>query len=151
MEINNILSFVNIREKYPIRYDTEGNYFVVVKTHREILFRQSAEGLYFPDMSNHEVVLIKTVKESREGFTQSQYKGAKQVKWSLDLVVYSYNKDFNNTVCASMITNPPVTLEDIKSAHTIFGPDVPSLKGKMARQKPKTVMYNYVKIYHDIL
>ena len=40
--INNILYFINYIEKYPIRYGTQGNYFVVVKTDREILFRQSA-------------------------------------------------------------------------------------------------------------
>ena len=38
-EINNILSFINIRENYPIRYETKGNYFVVVNTDRDILFR----------------------------------------------------------------------------------------------------------------
>ena len=46
------------------------------------------------------------------------------------MVGYSYYKDFNNTVFASMIPNCPVTLEDIKSAHTIFRPDFPSLKEK---------------------
>ena len=64
---------------------------------------------------------------------------------------YPNNKDFNNTVCAGMIPNFPVTLEDIKSDHTIFGPNVHSLKGKITRQKTKPVMYNYVKISHDIL
>ena len=124
---------------------------MVVKTHREILFIQSAEGLYLPDMSNHEVVLIKTVKESREGFTQSQYKGAKQVQWVLSMVVYSYEKEFNNTMCFGVIPNCPVTLEDINSSHIIFGPDVPSLKVKIARQQLKPVIYNYVKISHEIL
>ena len=79
VEINNILSFIIIREKYPIRYDTKGNYFVVVNTDREIIFRQSLAGLSFYEISNCEVVLINTVKESWERSIQSQYKGAKQV------------------------------------------------------------------------
>ena len=78
-EINNILSLIKIRKNYPIRYDTEGEYFVVVKTDRETLFGQSAAGLYFHGMFYREVFLINTLKEIREGFTQSQYKGAKQV------------------------------------------------------------------------
>ena len=90
--INNILYFIKIKEKYPIRYDTKGNYFVVAKTDREILFRQSATGLYFHNMSNRSVVLINTVKEIRECFTQSQYKEAKQVQWALDIVGYPYDK-----------------------------------------------------------
>ena len=117
----------------------------------EILFRQSATGLYFHDMSNHKFVLINTVKESREGFTQIQYKGAKQVQWAMAMVVSSYEKEFNNTVCVSVIPNFPVTLEDIKSSHTIFVPDVPSLKVKIARQQTKPVMYNYVNISHKML
>ena len=111
-----------------------------MKTDREIFFRKRAAGLYFSDMSNHEVVLINTVKESQEGFTQSQYKGAKQVQWVLYMVVYSYNKEFNNKLCVGVIPNCPVNLEDIKLSHTIFGPDVPSLKVKIARQQPKPVM-----------
>ena len=67
------------------------------------------------------------------------------------MVGYSYNKDFNNTVCAGIIPNCPVTLEDIKSSHTIFGTDLPSLKVKIARQQPKPVMKNYVNISHKIL
>ena len=45
MAITNILYFRNIREKYPVRYETKGDYFVVVDMDREILFRQSATGL----------------------------------------------------------------------------------------------------------
>ena len=79
VEINNILSLIRIRKNYTIIYYTEGNLFVVVKTDRETLFGQSAAGLYFHGMFYRKVVLINTVKESREGFTQSQYKGTKQV------------------------------------------------------------------------
>ena len=74
-EINNILSFINIREKYPMRYDTKGGSFVVMKTDREILFSQSATGLYFHDMSNRDVVLINTVKEIWEGLPRVNIKG----------------------------------------------------------------------------
>ena len=79
MTITNILYFRNIRETYPVRYDTKGNYVVVADMDRNILFRQSAAGLYFHYMSNCNIVLINTVKEIREGFTQSQYEGVKKV------------------------------------------------------------------------
>ena len=54
-------------------------------------------------------------------------------------------------VHAVMIPKFSVTIEDIKNAHTIFGTYVPSLKVKMARRQPKTLVYNYVKITKDIL
>ena len=80
---------------------------------RVIIFRQSASILYFHGISNCNIVLINTVKEIREGSTQSQYEGGKQVRRALDMVRYPSDKDINNTVHASMITNFPVTLEDI--------------------------------------
>ena len=73
MEITNILYFRNIRENYSVRYDTKGDLFVVVDMDREILFRQISTGLYFRDMSNCNIVLINTVKDTLEGFTQSKY------------------------------------------------------------------------------
>ena len=70
MAITNILYFRNIREKYPVRYDTKGNLFVVVEMDREILFRQSAAGLYFHYIYNCNIFLINTVKDTLEDFTQ---------------------------------------------------------------------------------
>ena len=87
---------------------------MVVDMDREVLFRQSATGLYFHDISNCNIVLINTVKEVREGFTQIQYEGGKQVQRALDMVGYPSDKDFNNTVHAGIIPNCSVTLEDIK-------------------------------------
>ena len=45
------------------------------------------------------------------------------------MVGYHSDKDFKNMVCVGMIPNCPVNLDDIKNANTIFGSDVPSLKG----------------------
>ena len=60
-------------------------------------------------------------------------------------------KRLKNMVCTRMITNFHVTLDYIKNANTIFGPGLPSLKGKMMRRKPKPVFSNYIKILKDIL
>ena len=54
-------------------------------------------------------------------------------------------------LCSRMIPNCPIALDDIKNSNTIFGPNVPSLKGKMVRRQPKTVVLNYVKVLKDIL
>ena len=51
----------------------------------------------------------------------------------------------------------PVTVEDVKIAEHIFGPDMSSLKGKSTRRKPKPVRKDLVEIpakttekHHDI-
>ena len=50
-----------------------------------------------------------------------------------------------------MIPNCPVNLDYIKNSNKIFGPDVPSLKGEMVRQKSKPMVSNYVKIPKEVL
>ena len=63
--VNNILSFISIREKYPISYDTKGNYFSIMKLDKEVLFRQRPSGLYFNNTSYREEFLIKTILDIR--------------------------------------------------------------------------------------
>ena len=67
------------------------------------------------------------------------------------MVGYPSEKDFKNMVHAGMIPNCPITLDYIKNDNIIFGPNAPSLKGKMVRQKPKPVFSNYNNIPKDIL
>ena len=50
-----------------------------------------------------------------------------------------------------MIPNFPVTLDGIKNANKIFGPDIPSLKIKNKKQQPMPVVSNYTNIQKDIL
>ena len=44
----------------------------------------------------------------------------------------------------NIIHNFPVTVEDIEIGGNVFGPDVPSLKGKTTRQKPKAVVDYFI-------
>ena len=75
------------------------------------------------------MVLVNTVKDIWEGLSQLQYERSKHVQHVMAMVGYLSNKDFKNMVHDEMIPNCPVTLEDIKNSHTIFVPNVPSLKG----------------------
>ena len=42
--------------------------------------------------------------------------------------------DYTNMVRLNLLKNNPVTTKSIKNAHTIFGPDIPALKGKQVRK-----------------
>ena len=64
-EIANIFPFRNMREKYPVRYNNEENFCLVMNPDREIILRQRKSGLYFHSMSNREVVLVNIVKDIR--------------------------------------------------------------------------------------
>ena len=48
---------------------------------------------------------------------------------------YPTMKDFIAMIKNNMLMNCPVTVEDIKNAENIFGPDIHVLKGKTVRQK----------------
>ena len=67
------------------------------------------------------------------------------------MVGYPSEKDFKNMVHAGMIPNCPITLDYIKNDNIIFGPNAPSLKGKMVRRKTKPVVSNYGKTLKEIL
>ena len=50
-----------------------------------------------------------------------------------------------------MTVNLPFMPQDIKNADKIFGPDVPSTKGKSFRRRPEAVVSDYVEIPKGIL
>ena len=66
-------------------------------------------------------------------------------------------ENFKALLRMNAIHNCPVTVEDVKIAERIFGPDMSSLKGKSTRRKPKPVRKDLVEIpieitekHHDI-
>jgi hypothetical protein len=143
---------VKVKERYPVKYDSNhGNQFVVVQPHKKVIFKQSPSGLYYHDIADRAIVMVNTVKENREGYTQREYDDAKEARRALALVGYPSPKDFKNMVRANMIRNCPVTPSSISAAHKIFGPNIASLKGKTTRRTPQPVLTNYVQIPKEML
>ena len=63
----------------------------------------------------------------------------------------TFRERLKKMVRAGMIPNCSFTLYDINNDNTIFGPGVPSLKGKMVIRQPNPVVLNYINILKDIL
>ena len=91
------------------------------------------------------------VSENREGFTQREYKGAREAQRAMHLLGFPPERDFENMVRLNMIVNCSGTFDDVKNAKLIFGPDITSLKGKSVRRKPASVVTDYVEIHREIL
>jgi hypothetical protein len=96
-------------------------------------------------------MLVNTVKQNREGFTDREFDRAKSARRALGLVGYPPPRDFKNMVRSNMIKNCNVTPIDIDNAYTLFGDDIASLRGKTVRTTPDPVMADYVEIPKIIL
>ena len=57
---------------------------------------------------------------------------------------------FERMVRCNMLIFFLISVTDIKNAHTIFGPDIGSLRGKTVRKKTETVISDYVAIPKQI-
>jgi hypothetical protein len=55
-------------------------------------------------------------------------------------------KDYKGVVSNHLISNCPVTHPNITNARAIFGPDLPSVRGKTVQQTPAPVVTDYVAV-----
>ena len=58
---------------------------------------------------------------------------------------------FKRMVREKLITNCPVTVQDVENANRIFGPDLANLRGKTIRTKLEHVRIEYVQIPWDFV
>ena len=59
--------------------------------------------------------------------------------------------DLKKIIKSNTIQDCPVTTQDVDIAEQIYGPDVPSLKGKTTRGKPNPVVNDYVDIPPELM
>jgi hypothetical protein len=124
---------------------------VVIQPKEKVVFKQSTSGLYYHDTTNRAVVMVDTVKDAREGYTNRAYNAAKQAHKALGMAGYPSEKDFKNMVSSNMIRNCYVTPSDISAANKIFGPNVASMKGKTVRAAQDPVLTEYVEVPKEIV
>ena len=165
--IANIFSFAELVDKHRITFDSSvENAFLVHQPDKIVKFERTPEGLYTYRVDKdykkslkekEKSHLVTTLSENREGYTDRQYDRAKTARKLYHIVGTPTVENFKALLRMNAIHNCPVTVEDVKIAERIFGPDMSSLKGKSMRRKPKPVRKDLVEIpieitekHHDI-
>ena len=62
----------------------------------------------------------------------------------------SSEKDYRGMVSSNMIKNCPIDSTDVSNARAIFGPYLDSVRGKMVRRKPKSIVEEYVAVPKEL-
>jgi hypothetical protein len=157
--ITNIFSYAEMADKYRITYDSSSqDAFVVHLPHKKVKFERMGMNLYIlkPKMgsikeSNQPHMFMSTVEENKSFYTQRQFDKAKKARELYHALGTPSLSDFKAILRMNAISNNPVTLDDIKIAEQIFGPDIGQLKGKITRQQPMPVVSDRIEIPQELI
>ncbi len=103
------------------------------------------------DNSNFECMLVNTVRDNFEGHTKRNTDKAQEAQRLQGMVGNPTDKEFKGMVRERLITNCPITVQDVENANRIFSPDLANLRGKMIRTKPEHARIEYVQIPWDFV
>ena len=153
---------------YRITYDSWEGYYVVHTPRGEVRFYKDEQGLPYIDLNNSDVagaVLllqreeqtqteaahIQTVRGNYEGYTKREVVKTKEARRAQAMMGNPSEKDYKGMVSNNLIPNCPVSSADITNARAIFGPDLPSIRGKTVRRAPRPVVGDYVAVPRSLV
>ena len=116
-------------------------------------FKECSSGLYYYNSANpheHEFVVdklnytlpysfLQTTNSNKEFLTPAEIQGADLARRTQGLIGWPSTESYKNIVKLNLLDNSPITVDDINRAEQIYGPAIPTLKGKMTRPKPKPI------------
>ncbi len=132
--VANILSFADMRERYQVTFNPDGNYFRVNVTPRSAIYFH-CEGKLYKYRDRREVVnVINTVSDNMRQFTKQEVHGAEAARELFIRMGRPSEKDFLRMI--TKIRDCGVTPRDVRNANVIFGKDLGAVKGRTTRHKP---------------
>ncbi len=142
--IANILSLSRVKERYRVTFDSAmDNCFHVHKDGKKIMkFKEATRRLYYFDTADRDetgTMLITTVENNKSKLSAYDYNQAEKARALQRRIGRPSTRDFIRYVATNLIPNCPVTIQDIKNAEFIWGPDIGSLKGKTVREQPPAI------------
>jgi hypothetical protein len=95
--------------------------------------------------------VVPTVRGNYEGYSRRDIVGAIKARRMQSMLGSPGLADFEGMVREKLIDDCPIDHIDLKNAHSIFGPDLASVRGRTVRRKPERVEVNVVAIPKDFL
>ena len=150
--IANILSFAKVQDAgCKIVYDSALDHFVVHGPTKQVVFQRMFSGLYGHRVCSAGVCLVDRINRNAEGYAPRQIASAKLARKAMNMMGSLSTDVFKYMVRTNLVNNCPVTVDSIKIADDVFGPDAASLQGKMTRNRPQLVDPDFVDVPRDIL
>lgn len=125
----NILCFVEVSEKYHI--SLAGDQFCVESSLGPISFHSSSNVIAQAFQPPVEVSSV----SAPTGFTKQQFSQAELARTICKRLAFESYQSLILAIRHGSISNLPITIRDVHNAVKIFGPCVPSLKGKAVAHK----------------
>jgi hypothetical protein len=117
------------------------------------LYTYKPSGIYkqmIADTKNPVQLLVSTVKGNMEGFTKQEVDGAKKAQKLYHAMGNPSVAVMKHAIRVNAIKNLEVTTQDVINMEAIFGPDVPTLKGKTTQRKAPVVREDHVEIPKEL-
>ena len=91
------------------------------------------------------------VRGNYEGYTKWEVLRAKEVRPAQALLGNPSEKDYRVMVSSNMIENCSISTSDMSNARTIFGPDLPIVRGETVRQTLVLVVAEYISVPRSLV
>jgi hypothetical protein len=141
--VANILSLAMVSETKRVVMDSaiDNAIYVFNEDGSYIRFSCTPNGMYCIDINtdedDHVVLAHQTVQGESAHFSAIDCRRAAKIRELQEVLACPSDIDLANAVEHNIIGNNPFTRRDIRIAKKIFGPDVPSMKGKTVKRKSK--------------
>ena len=156
--VANVLALCDVRTHCRVTMDTAADPAMLVHTPKGTVFRfaELSNGLYAFDSSSSNASTsttvtnysayscLQTVSSQKAMFTARQLKGADKARELSRQLGRPSKTSLEHSVLHGHILNCPVTIDDIRRAELIYGPDIAFLKGHSVEEKEERHVPTFV-------
>jgi hypothetical protein len=94
---------------------------------------------------------IPTVKDNQAWFTKKQIDGANRARAFQRIACYPPDADLIKALSLGKLKNVDFTIDDVKNAAKIYGPDLAAIKGRTTRKEGRGPINDYMEIPEEFI